>query len=460
MEQRFEAEELDSDTIDYLQKVVGREGRGMPGIYFDASEARVWAASYPWWGIICGPIVMTVTYMLTAGSTGAPLATAMLMTGGFMLGGWMIVMAIRSFLARNRSDYLGCFIYVDPLHIWTGTGTGVWVTPIEMIVGAVHEHHHDENGNYKNTTVGLTLADGNVSLSLKSMSKARKLEEYLNALVDITGGSAAERGYAALVEIEVSDEDDERQSVKEIPTPRKERTSWFWLPYVALVLTTGLVMFGSYQLAVIERDDGLWEEVKTRQAPDLRFYLLDRRNTRHRKEAMDRLRALHEPIAQRIEQQGDKTLAMGLAAIVRQASSEGNPLITILITKQEKSPTTPEGYLSAGVLETMNRNLIEDITDRLSKHIGQQTADFAQVTEAPAMIEFTPKVTVPPQGAGGGNVRIDWTVTLQATPEAEKRTLVIPSMATMVGEDATATVRSLYRQMGEEFQKRVVAEGP
>ena len=54
--QRYESRELDRDTIDYLHRVVRGEGRGMPGLYYDAEDGKVSGPQWPLWGYIGGPI--------------------------------------------------------------------------------------------------------------------------------------------------------------------------------------------------------------------------------------------------------------------------------------------------------------------------------------------------------------------------------------------------------------------
>lgn len=462
MTRRYEVEELDDDTLDYLRKAARHEGRGMPGVFFDAREARLWAAWLPIAAAVCGPIVLLLTFLIGWGATGDPPGTAMFLTAGILLGGWLLVAALRDLIARQRESWLGHFTYVDPLYIWNATGTGVQVTPIDLLVGAAYLHHSNESGYYKNTTVEITLADRELSLTFNAEHKAERLVQFFEALCDDRTGDPAERGYSALasVDYDEDEEEDDRRRVKSIPRPEKVRASMGWLPLVLLPASGVAIFCLSLMLARSSRDDAIFELVKDKPAADLRYYLIDKRNGRHREQAQAKLRALMEPVAQRVSGQGDKVLGAGLAELVRAVAGDARPLITLRFPKQEKKPDAVAGYLSAAVIETMNRDLVKEITDRLSQHLGQQTADFAEVTEPPAMIEFVPRVIPPEKGAPGPPVvRLEWAVTLQASPEAKKYVVALRTEAAQnAGDGLSPAVRGLYRQLPAAFAARLTQQ--
>jgi hypothetical protein len=458
MDQRYEVDELDQDTLDYLKRVAKRWGRGFPGVYLDAKEAGLWGPTLPIWGAICGPIIILITLLCSWGSLHEPTGVAMFMTGGLLLGGWMFFAWVRCLIARTRENYIGHFKYIDSLYLWHGEGTGVNVTPTGMLMRADCQHNYDENENYKNSTVRIQLADRRLEISVTSQGCADRLEEYLNNLAEIREGTPAERGYLALertTDYDEEEDEDSKRIVKAIPDPQKERTSVNWLPMIVLPVTILVLFFVCKLLATALRDDAIFDIVKNRPAGDLRFYLLDSRNTRHRKEVSAKLQQMHEGIAQRVAGQGDPNLGAGLADLVRALSGEARPVLTLGFTKQEKKADTPEAFLSPALLETINREMIKDISTRLSQHLDQQTTDYAEVTEGGAMIEFTPRVIVPPKGGARREARIDWTVTLQATPEGKKHTTTLTSTMVQSSDDPVPTVRALYRQLAHAFNQRL-----
>src|SRR5438093_98093 len=121
--QRFEAEELDSASLEYLKTVRARCGEGTPGIFLDERSAGLTAGQLPMWGAVVGAGLFLLSLLIVwLVIFHDPLNVAMLATGLFFLGGWLIVAWPRSLLDRRRSDYLGHFKYFDPLYFWFATG--------------------------------------------------------------------------------------------------------------------------------------------------------------------------------------------------------------------------------------------------------------------------------------------------------------------------------------------------
>src|SRR5690242_9932986 len=119
---RFEAEELDIQTVDYLRRARELEGEGMPGVYLNASEAGIGGAWVPGVGAGCGFGVLLLTLLLAWASSSPPTGVALLLTAGLMMGGWLILFGVRALIARQRKDYIGFFKYVDPLFVYEGAG--------------------------------------------------------------------------------------------------------------------------------------------------------------------------------------------------------------------------------------------------------------------------------------------------------------------------------------------------
>jgi hypothetical protein len=138
-------------------------------------------------------------------------------------------------------------------------------------------------------------------------------------------------------------------------------------------------------------------------------------------------------------------------------AGDARPVITVGFAKQEKKPDTPKAYLSPAVLETLNRQIIKDVTDKLAAHLGQSTADYAETPDGHAMITFTPKVVVPAKDEAPREVRIDWTVTIQPEPEGKKRTLELSTKRPMAGDDPVPAVRGLYPELAGAFTRGLTA---
>ena len=239
--QRYESEELDQATLDYLHRVVRGGGRGMPGLYYDADDGKVSGPGLPVWGFVAGPVVMLLTFALTFDSTRSPVPVALLMTAGYFLGGWLLVAATRCTIARGRAGYLGYFEYIDPLYLWHGRGTAVEVEPLDMVTGS------DTVG----ARVLIEKTDGDISLELRTPGLADEVSDYLSAIPEAHGTNPVARGYEA--KTRVLEEEEERE-IEAIPSPRRQYPSRGWvMPTVLIVAVVGLFLCCK-ALAVSMRD--------------------------------------------------------------------------------------------------------------------------------------------------------------------------------------------------------------
>src|SRR5688500_2208469 len=105
MTETYQFEELDGETRDYLSLAKERNGKGMPGIFVGKSSY------WPVIGLILGFVILVATVLFTFPPTAPPMKEAMLQTAGFLLGGWMIVAALRVWSSARK--YAGHFIYAD-----------------------------------------------------------------------------------------------------------------------------------------------------------------------------------------------------------------------------------------------------------------------------------------------------------------------------------------------------------
>src|SRR5262245_41265541 len=120
----FHFEELNHETRDYLQMARDKQGKGMPGIY--CPKTNYW----PVVGMVAGFLIVIVTVMVTFPPTLPPTKEAMLQTAGFLLGGWMIIAAMRVWMASKSGKYAGHFIYADAENLYQGKGGIVDITDL------------------------------------------------------------------------------------------------------------------------------------------------------------------------------------------------------------------------------------------------------------------------------------------------------------------------------------------
>jgi len=453
--QRYESEELDQATLDYLHRVVRGEGRGMPGLYYDADDGKVSGPGLPVWGFVAGPVVMLLTFAMTFDSTRSPVPVALLMTAGYFLGGWLLVAATRGMIARGREGYLGYFEYVDPLYLWHGRGSAVEVEPLDMVTGS------DTVG----TRVLIEKTDGDIALELRTSGLADEVSDYLSAIPEAHGTNPVARGYEAKKRILA--EEDERE-IEAIPSPQRQYPSRGWVMPLVLIASASALFFCCKALAVAMRDSAIFEMVDKKDPGWLRLYLIDSRNTRHRAEVIAQLQRYHDEVAERFKgRKGDADVTAGLANVIRGLADHGQPLITVGFAHSDKGPGVPEGYFSEATKAGLEKHILLELHKVIQPLVKVQPTvipfappsqpldlvDVAQVFDGPAMMLVEAKVT--PADKATRECKIAWTVTFQATPEGDKRVAKFESRTPQQGDDAAKAVRELYGNFANAFKERL-----
>ena len=107
--------QVDDDTKAYLRAVRNGNGVGAPGVYHPVSSG------WPGVALIAGLFIIPLFVWAGYTSNKPAWANAMLQTAGVVLGGWLILYAIRRWTA-SADKYAGHFYYFDPLHVFVGQG--------------------------------------------------------------------------------------------------------------------------------------------------------------------------------------------------------------------------------------------------------------------------------------------------------------------------------------------------
>jgi hypothetical protein len=443
MNRRFECEEVDPDTLEYLRAIRRHDGEGMPGIYLDARASQLTGNWLPGTGAIVGVCLIIITLCITWNSLDDPINTAMLQTAGLFLGGWMIVAWLRIRLARKRPDWVGYFKFVDPLYLWHASGRGIWVTPLSNLRDADFQNKYDNNGNYNNSQVTIRLGKEKVRLDVKSQYLAQRVEGFVNLLPELDRGTPAERGYEAVDELNLREADESgeeapapiRRHVHAIPEPHAVRSVANWWRYPVVIVMFVLAFFWSKTVVTAMRDDEIFSLVTepNRRPPDLRAYLVDQRNTRHRAEILQRLARFHDDSAQWVAaRKGDPQLVAGLASVIRSVGQETRPVVTLSVKQMQEADDRDKNTLFApAMMDTHRLDLVRKLSDALTTLYGPDLTDFGEVQEGEAMIEIVARAK---KTADGKSYHIDWTMTLQASAEAPKfvwktQTLPVPGAA-------------------------------
>ena len=143
---KFQFEALDSHSREYLLQARDNRGRGLPGVFVPISN------SLPGVGCFFGIVFVVVTAIVTFNIVEEePVAVAMLQTAGFLLGGWLIVAALRIWIAGKSKKYIGHFVYADAETLWECNGSHVVTTDIYDLVEARGVQNYKQ-GKYQGKT--------------------------------------------------------------------------------------------------------------------------------------------------------------------------------------------------------------------------------------------------------------------------------------------------------------------
>lgn len=409
----FQFEELDGPSREYLLQVRERAGRGMPGIYVRENNYL------PFLGCFFGSVVLIVMAVVVFEViTSNPLAVAMLETASLLVGGWMIIAAIRVWAARKGSRHIGHFVYVDADTLWECKGGHVVTTDIYGVIEARGTENFNQ-GKYQSTTIVVQTGDGSRKLTIAQAEHSRQLLVFLNVLAWMRGGGDGEpvtdeksgekinlkklpAGIMSGVAKEYAQtgEMPKQYSAKyleldetEVPVPKREGKASSGLLNYALIIAIAVGgVFIFKELNTTWRDDAIWKNIndiadQDKRAPWLRAYLADERNKNHRSEASAMLKKVYQDKAARIRQNqlGEKVdpdLFDGLEKVLLALAEK--PLAVISFSVKEEG---------AAVGAAERENLV---SDRYSLKLIEAMPELVEIVrvppETPPLIEITYRI--------------------------------------------------------------------
>src|SRR5262245_13698590 len=181
MSTTFHFEELNHETRDYLQAARERQGKGMPGIYCAKSN------NLPLIGVLAGFGIIILTVLVTMPPTLPPTKEACLQTAGFLLGGWMIVAAMRVWMSGKTGKYGGHFVYADPDNLYVGKGGVIEITDLVELRDAKAVQNFNE-GKYTGTDITVRVGKQRTTVQVKDEERGRRLTVFLNAVCYMRDG--------------------------------------------------------------------------------------------------------------------------------------------------------------------------------------------------------------------------------------------------------------------------------
>lgn len=437
MSQKYFLQELDEATREYLLAVRDAEGERMPGVFVPRTNYL------PIVGVIVGPILIIAVLIFTLGSVDDPVRTALLQTAALLLGGWLVVAAVRVWVMQRGRNYLGHFVYVDSAWLYEAKGSTVTIASLKNLLGAEGTDHYNE-GAYQSTAVEVRLAkDGGNGriLTVCDQEQARRLVTFLNALAYVRTGSAGDvsnlstwdvgQTAIALADNEPAPNLEQKPRIArelgDIPEPQRVgRAPQALLACGTIVLAGVAIYLLMHTIAIPLRDDAIFNLVKDRRPPVLRSYLVDARNTRHREEVEKRLGRFYvQPLADINKHGQDPDLKAVFAELVTGLATAVQPVVSLRVKEKNSTNRTDGVFDLASAVEprtkAVERRLVDSLTLTVSDMPGAHDRDDMIAlggvpNDVPAMIEIG--YTFAPEQGAAGLYRLEWTVELRDRPDA------------------------------------------
>ena len=411
--------ELDDETQEYLRGVRARGGKKTPGVYVPRSNP------WPIAALAAGPVVLLVTLLVGFNSGKDPWAVGMLMSGGVVLGGWLIAYAFRRWLTPGKG-FAGYYTFFDPAHVYQVAGDAVTITDVSDS-DSVEARHTFSNGSYDGSRVFFDLADGPFAVPVRGKDKAEFVEDFYRAVEELerhedrrwrklpVGALGGAAKYLArndtlpddpgAVPLDVTDAPEEPTREKKAPPAV--------IPYLVIVLGGLAVFLGSFLLVRPVRDDQAWQEAQAGGAAGLRRYLIDPRNTRHRDDARDKLEKLYDPAKAMVEAIKDPALRDGFLAVLNDLPEAPIPLVSIAVVEKDTPPGQEAG--AAGRADKLRT----DLADAIAGHLGPDLIGFVRPPEnTPAHVELTYRFVPAEPGRGPAAYSVEWQLRVRANPSA------------------------------------------
>jgi hypothetical protein len=385
MTETYHVEELDHETREYLSQAKAKKGKGMPGIFAGGTSYL------PLYGMLAGFGIMVATVLFSFPPTLPPAKEAFLQTAGFLLGGWLVVAALRIWMASSSGKYAGHFVYADSDNLYEAKGGVVQITDIENLREAKAVQNFNE-GNYQNTLVTLKIGHDRRVVQIKDEERGRRMTVFLNALCYIRDGGedgrdkelqrlspeamgAVAKEVARTGEFPNNLRSAEEAEVARVPRPKREgrRSTGF----LAILITAGVgaaLFFGFRTINRPLRDEAVFAQINSlpqkEKIPGMRLYLSNPDFKAHRAEAQKTIDDAYDAAVRNTVKGDDADLNRGLSETI--LSLKTTPPVATLIAVEEESP--PGFEVSAASREEAVRKLL---ADTLGYRIGDEFVVFA-----------------------------------------------------------------------------------
>ncbi len=431
--------QLDPDTKAYLRAVRQAHGKSMPGVYDAGKDSRAGIAFFI--GLVVVPLFLWLGYSTNK----APWAMALIQTAGVMLGGWLIVYAVRRWTA-GTDRYAGKFVYFDPEHVFVGKGEDLDYARLDEETAA------EPDGE---AAVKLRTEAGVFSVPVPSRSTALYVADYYDALGHLRRGAAegwwanvsgAELGAIARfmvvnerVPIDMSEVTLEVDHLPDEVRPARGKPSGL-LRYLVILLVGGAVFAGFTFTNKPLHDEAAFAGANQTSPADLRHYISDENTEAHHAEAKQKLKDLYAAKRKELVARPTPEADVRDAFLTLFDSLDGPepPAVSIQVTDASGNPT---GTSWANTLRTR-------LADGIGTEAGKEYILFVEPPNEPGrwpLLQLT--YTTLPSG------QLTWTLDLRVKPTDEKP---YATVTRLVGEVNTLPNEAVYA----DVMKRMLGNAP
>ena len=448
MSEKYRFEQLDRETRDYLISARDQLGKGTPGIFVGKSDYL------PLVGMLLGFFILILTVLITFPPTDPPVKEAMLQTAGLVLGGWLILAALRVWMSGKSGGYAGHFVYADPEFLYVARGFAIEVTDLAELREAKATHNYNE-GKYQNTSIRLDLGQTRKAFDVPDEERGRRLTIYLNAVAYMRDGGedghnetlrnlppetmgAVAKKAAITGEFPKDPERvDEGHGIRVARPQRVRRASTGILGLLLIGLLGTGIFVGLMTVNYPFRDEAVYGRIQSlpdkEKPPHLRLYLANDHFTAHRDEAKQELARLYEAAVRDSIKGTDPDARRGLAEIVLGLKDKPVGALS-LRTVEEAAPRGLEGGAAS-----RQKMVADKLADKWGVTIGDAFVAFAVMEDPnlPTNIELRWRVH--------DNRVITYTLSFRHSPD-EAPVLTTTGLVTPQ-PDLNKTVEALIQQV-------------
>jgi hypothetical protein len=432
--------QLDDETKAYLGEVRASNGQGAPGVFMKTSSG------YSVLAFLAGLVILPLFVWAGYSSNKPAWANAMIQTAGVLLGGWLMLYAIRRWLA-SPNKYVGKFFYFDPDHVYIGEGEQLKYAPFDDETTVVPVGP---------SSVRVETSDSRFDVPVSNRGFAVYVANYYDALrhlrteePDWSNLSSAESGAVAKYMVQndrlPNDLSDVELSIDKLPDEvHPKRGGGFGFLRYLLILVIGAGAFVAFTLTNKPiRDEANFADVKDGGPAKLRDYLLNPYNEKYRDEVTKLLAQKYDaPIQMVRDKATDAELKEGFIKLLDTLRGPEAPAVSLSVKDQDDH-----------ALSSWADSLRTRFADGIGNAIGIEHIVFVRKPDdKPALLDITYASTNPN--------RITWTVELRLKADDPQPYLKVSRTTSLTANNPSGLPLQPTEAVYQDVMMKMVGTAP